>query len=340
MIFQQTILNYLLSFIVASGLAFRLYRNFNIDFSSKVAATITALFILHPLNLESLLGPNFINGALAFWLLLEGINSSKEFQKSNNEVWRAMLFFSLAGMLNIHYILIPIYFGYKLLKAHYWKMIFLIPYSLMAVCFLYFNFSGAEYNPLKYFTLFVVNIFAPLQTNFFHYGLFSVNHYLYIFSFAIFILFIINKMKGQQKDEVVITLLICLTMSFRNFNFRTDFWTHLMGNTASYMFLTYVFCNFILHFLKEKIYIALGCFWLYLTFINVANFFPTSKYIESSFQQLPEEFSKFKDAQKVMAWQFLYEEKKTEGEKIIRQLILDNPNDQELKDQLDAIPQN
>lgn len=340
MIFQQTIIQYILAFIVTIGLAFRLFRTLNLDFSKRMAIIITSIFILHPLNIESLLGPNFINGSLAFWLLLEGIATAKEFQKSNIEIWKSMFYLTLAGTLNIHYVLIPIYFGYKNLSIRYWKTLFLLPYALLAFCFLFFNFSGIEYNPFNYFTLLTVNIFAPLQTTFFHYGLFPVPHSLYFFSLAILILFIFHKIKTKQKDELIVTLLICLTFSFRNFNFRTDFWTHLMGNTSSYMFLTYVFSMFILQFLKEKVFIALGCFWIYLTLVSATNFFPTSKYIESSFQQLPEEFSKFKEAQKTMAWQLLYEGKKVDGEKIIRQLINEYPADQDLKDQLNAIPEN
>lgn len=340
MIFQQNAFQYIISLILFIVLYFRLYRILQLEFNKMIAVIFPLVFLLHPINLESLLAPNYLSGSLAFWLLLEGMQIIRSNQNSNIEKLKCMLLITASASLNIHYALIPIYFGSKLFYKQTMGKVLLTLYFLVVVLYCCYNFLGFDQNYLNTLSLYTLNTLAPLQSNFFSYALYPGNLLIYLFSTLIILGLVVYLFKKREFDNIAILSLICLTIPFKNFNLPQQFWSNLLGNHSAYMYLSFLFLLFILRVLKNRIFIVFSIFWIYISLVSIPNFFPASKYIDTSFQQLPENFLNFKDAQKVLAWQFLAEGNKQAGTKIIQQLIIDYPADKELQDQLNAIPDN
>ncbi len=331
MIYHQTPLYYLLAVISSFGLWKRLTTFLQDLYPSSSAMIISAAILLHPLSIDAFLGPNLLHGTIAFWLLLESL-----FLMKSSKPEGALGCMVLAGLCNVSYSLIPVYYFFRLKPS---KKI-LIP-ALVYILLLGFYFQKLSFNdfhnPISFLNSFYTNLIFPLSMNIYSASLFKINSFNLVSVMAISA-FIVWGMQRQDKLKPFIPLLFLPLIGelIYQWDSKADFWSDIIFSGSTYLCITFAFIIFLAAYVPKKIFMVYFFLMLFFSFNWAYLWKSFPEVLNQSILNLPEDYPQMLKAKRTYAWQLMYEGKLIQGRSLLQDLY-NISKDEEIKKDLEVL---
>jgi hypothetical protein len=291
---------------------------------------MSAAIVFHPLALDSFLGPNTIEGPLAFAFILEGLNFFKR-----DKIKSGLGCMLVGSLCNIVYFLLPLYFFIL-----YRKKIKDFSYAGLSYFFLisiYLNkhFLFVHHKPYVFLTYFLQNFFAPLTLNIFSFSLFNFSWIASAFVLLIFLFFFLRiKVKSEIYFYLPLILLPCFGVYFHPWNQTYEFWHEIIFSPSSYYSIIFGMTALLAFSVSKKFFVGWSFFILVISFLWGTQWQETSGLIEVSLNNLPPNFVEIVRAKRFLAWEFIFEHKNERGEAILQGLAKENPRNIEIQSDL------
>lgn len=334
MIYLQSKLYYLLAIVSCLGLTKRMSEYLKKYFTAGFALIVTLTIMLHPLSIDAFLGPNLFSGVIAFWILLEALF----LQREGKALW-AILISLIAGIFNIAYSLVPLYFFYKLTNDK--KRKFIIP-ALVYVAFLglyYYKLTLlSTHNPLSFLSSHLQSIVFPFYINFFTPSLLPFDFQQTLLGG--FLLIVILWREEKNKTSRSYWFLIFLPLVGTMINQWTNsykFWNEVVYSSSTYLSITFAFILMMAIHLPKKVFISYSLLTLIFSYNWASQWNPLSQLMKSSINNLPENYNEIVLVKRTLVWQLFNEEKYIEGKRVLKDLISEFPKNDALKKDLDAL---
>ncbi len=325
MIYNQNFFYYILTFVIAVIAFFRTSEYLKSYLDKYPAYVASLVILLHPLSLDIFYGPNFISGILAFYFFIEALHALK-----HEALYWAIGLNIVAAACNLAFCLFPIYFYYINRK----KLNFgfgIILYSLLLIVYYWKHLLLIFHNPLNFFSYFTINLILPTTLSNFHFGLFPFSDIRLVSAIFIFIIFYWrHTLHPIAKDFWPYFLFPFAGIFAHQWTGIYSFWDELMLYPSTYLCFTFGFITLL------AIYIPRTYFYLYSTLIIsyslfiLMHSFPLSNSIGQSVVDLPEGFKYSVEAKRVLAWQYLFENKDQRGYDILKILQNENPTNKDI----------
>lgn len=287
MIYQYYIINYFFSFVITIVSLFRLRTYLKNFFDQNFADLLTFLILFHPLSVDAVMAPNLIAGGLAFLFLIEGLIRLEKLHLS----W-SLLLFTIASICNISYGLFPIYIFYKNKKSLQHLLPYFIFYSFLFIAYYGVHLLTSPRNPFIFFTYFLQNLLLPLAPNIINYGFFPFAKIPFLLT-AMFLGFFYWKQKTNSKLKEFLPFIIFPLIGVVVFPWTETYqeWHEVIYAPSSFLSITFgvvMICAFCLPQKFFRLYFVaiflLSIYW-------ILYWFPHSRIIESSLNNLPKDFA-------------------------------------------------
>jgi hypothetical protein len=331
MIYNQTFLSYFIAGFLTIVLIFKLTGFLNRFFNTEMSFVITITTLFHPWSIDAFLAPNLLEGPIAFLILIFAIEKLLD-----EQILFSQIIFILAGVFNISLTLIPIYIYIKKFKELKNYTLYHLLYLIILFYYLRKHELMLDRLPLHFYIHYIQNIFFPITLSIFTYSLAPINFPSMATVFLFVFLLWFNKRKELQKLYFLLpfSILTFIGTMTTSWNEKYFFWKEVIFNPSSFMIVTFSTIILLALSIPKRIFYAYTFFIIFVSTFWGICWFPNSKILEYSKDNLPKDYSQIFYMQKLMAWQYLYEGDTQRGIQILDKLTLEYPKDQEILKEL------
>jgi hypothetical protein len=333
MIYTYSFLNYIVAGIILFLLIFRLNILLKYYFEKSYIQVIVCTILFHPFSIIAFFLPSQNLSLLGFLIFIEALIQYKKeiFNKS-------LVFFMLAGVLNLSLCLIPSYFfwlNYKKLKK-------LAPAFFLYCVLLFFFLCGHllrwTHNPITFFSYYIQSFFYPLKIDVVNPSLFGSSLENYIVCFlSIALILMLHKLKNYPKELFPLLCLPMVGIFFYPWNVTYAFWHEFIFPPSSFLAITFALTLLLALSISKRIFSLFFLASFVISLFWIPNLFPTSKVLEISRLNLSGNYTQLSfSLNRLIARNYFYENRPVDAKKLFLSLKnekIDSPAiEQDLKD--------
>ncbi|MFA6237010.1 MAG: hypothetical protein WC635_06750 [Bacteriovorax sp.] len=299
-------------------------------FDNELTWMVPLAILVHPLSIDIFLGPNLVNGALAFWFFIESL-----LQLNKKKVFYAVILIVFSSFCNLAYCFVAFYIFWKnrveLKRLKFPAAIYLI-FSLM---YFYKYLLVLPHNPFVFFIYYLQTILLPIYLNLFSYSLYPFTLVSFLTAAAIVIIFLVRQQNDRRSRKYwPLLFLPSLGVLISPWNTHPQFWHEIIYTPSSYIVITFAFVTILAIHIPRTIFIS---YILLLILISInwgKSWIPLSGLLEMSIAELPPKYEQTATAKRLLAWQYLSEDKKEMGVDLLKKLLSSDPENENLKKDL------
>jgi hypothetical protein len=333
MIYSQGTIFYIIAICLTLLVGVRLQAYLKEFFTSGFSLLVTITILLHPLSIDAFLAPNPIGGPLAFYIFLEGL-----FMLRKEKFEWAILLMILASIFNFAYCVFPLFFFFKH-RATLKK--YLVPVLLYAfIGFIYFkkHFLNGDHNPIIFYSLFFQNLLIPMSLSVIDYSVFPFNPMSTALSIVFILLFCWREQYDKRSRSFWPMLLFPIFgLTRHQWTEAHHFWDDVILTSSNSLCITFAFIVMLAIHLPKKIFALYVVVILLFSYDWAQERHPYSKVLEESIVNLPADYPEIATVKRVLAWQYLYENKKKKGSDLLNALSRENTKDKNLLKDLEVL---